>query len=621
MLTEPLCVAPLEVSIHRPRRHRNVRSQLKWLYVISAGTLLLLITPTILYALASQQAAVRQFLLPLAASFVCCAAPMSLFGIWSHVTNYWQPTLQKYVVRILWMVPVYSVTSLAELLLWLRVEKGHTAAAKWCVVPRAARDCYESYTVLNFFYFMLAFLELSDGQPAAVVLSTLKPNGKRRRRRKRSYVPVNASDDDLESGPSDDDDLESGPSDSSSSSVADSSSCDDDDDSDDSDDDDDDERAVAHPCPPYRCACSGWRLDNGEFLEKTRYGVLLYATLMPLCALALIASAVYDSQTPSDDDDGGVELAGGDDDDVWQRAYNLLTPANVAAFVQFNAANHAIYCLAIFYYVAHGLLAPCHPHLKFVAVKGIVFGTFFQNLGIDAVFFAKPSLARAFSTGDDAQVNAALGSVQSTLMCVEMLAFAILHAKAFPWRDFPRVYRSEAQQSQQPQQQKTQSAASLQGLELLEEKDEAKSDDDEKSDDEDWVSVAAPRPDDDDAPPGVSRPAHGVSSPQGEGESWKKTAHVSARSRAWLAAWGDFYAHQKAERLIRPSRLIFDVSDVHRDTSATLSGLHLDVTNPILANHSTSLFARTLARLRTRASPDIAVARFASSRAGAGPLV
>ena len=518
---------------------------------------MLLVLPVVVYTLASHDESVRKFLLPLAVSFVCCAAPMSLYGIYGHVTNYWQPTLQKYVVRILWMVPVYSVTSLTELLLWLRVESGHGNAAKWCAVPRAARDCYESYTVLNFFYFMLAFLELTDGAPADVVLKHLTPSGKRRRSKRRrsgtsSYVPVPPPPSD---GDHDDDvQEEENPQEQTEDATDDDS---------DSDSDDDERTAVRHPCPPYSCFCSAWRLDNGEFLERARYGVLLYATLMPLCALALIANAIVESQQhTSSDDDATAAAAIGDDDDVMQQVYHLLTPGNIAAFIQFNAANHAIYCLAIFYYVTHGLLAPCYPHLKFIAVKGIVFGTFFQNLGIDAVFYANPDLARAFSKGDQRQVDAALGAIQSTLMCIEMLGFALLHAKAFPVAEFPRVLRKR-----------------------------------EPPSDEEAIEST-------DADPVVD----------------KRTAHISDTSRAWLAAWGDFYAEQRAERLVRPSRLIFDVSDVHRDSTALLSGLHRDVTNPILSDRSTSGFARTLARLRANRS-TAALARYATSRTGSVPVV
>ena len=67
--------------------------------------------------------------------------------------------LQVYVVRILWMVPVYAVCSFAELNLWLAAEDQEDFG-KYATIPAAVRECYESYTVLNFFYFMVTFLEV-----------------------------------------------------------------------------------------------------------------------------------------------------------------------------------------------------------------------------------------------------------------------------------------------------------------------------------------------------------------------------------------------------------------------------------------------------------------------------
>ena len=623
---------PLETDLLRlvpPRKkkkHRNPR--LRWLYMIAAGVLLLLFTPALLYSLVSQNSNARTFVLPLALVFCACAAPISLFGIYGHISNYWQPTLQKYVCRILWMVPIYSVTSIAELLLWLRVENGHTAAARWCVVPRAARDCYESYTVLNFLYFMLAFLEMSDGAPAEVVLKNLTASGDRidddEEEEEFSDDDDDDDEEDLDEGESEFTD-ERTPSSSSSSSLPSSIAS---------------IQAVRHPCPPYSCACSKWRLDNGEFLEKTRYGVLLYATLMPLCALALIANAIFESNDSgtSDDATSNVNEVVGDDNNFWNEVESILTPAKIAAFIQFNSANHAIYCLALFYYVAHGLLAPCHPHLKFVAVKGIVFGTFFQNLGIDALFYAKPSLARAFSGDDDAlKTSAALGSIQSTLMCIEMFAFAVLHAKAFPVSEYPRVYKRRELLVTAPHGE-AEEEVELESAVLSVDEEKRKEDDDilEEDDDEDSSEK-------DDEERGGGLPVVRSSSRQSDPERFfdrqrtlvrldsdddERTAHISDRSRAWLAAWGDFYAEQQLERqrnrerdLIAASRLIFDVSDVHHDTSATLSSLSRDVTDPILQSSSTSTVARALARLRNRPPNSVSFARFASQTAGHNPLV
>ena len=86
--------------------------------------------PWTIYFLASNNAELRSFLLPITLTFFIVSVPISLWGIAGHVTNYWQPVLQRYVVRILWMVPVYSLTSLIELVLWLEVERGSTRAER-----------------------------------------------------------------------------------------------------------------------------------------------------------------------------------------------------------------------------------------------------------------------------------------------------------------------------------------------------------------------------------------------------------------------------------------------------------------------------------------------------------
>lgn len=44
-----------------------------------------------------------------AGAFVLLGFPISMWGIFSHLAYYNQPHVQVYVVRILWMVPIYSV--------------------------------------------------------------------------------------------------------------------------------------------------------------------------------------------------------------------------------------------------------------------------------------------------------------------------------------------------------------------------------------------------------------------------------------------------------------------------------------------------------------------------------
>ena len=44
-----------------------------------------------------------------AGAFVILGFPISIYGIIMHLSNYYQPNIQCYVVRILWMVRKFTV--------------------------------------------------------------------------------------------------------------------------------------------------------------------------------------------------------------------------------------------------------------------------------------------------------------------------------------------------------------------------------------------------------------------------------------------------------------------------------------------------------------------------------
>ncbi len=51
----------------------------------------------------------------IAGVFAFLALFMSIWEITQHLINYNKPYLQKYVVRILWMVPIYAMNSVYHL--------------------------------------------------------------------------------------------------------------------------------------------------------------------------------------------------------------------------------------------------------------------------------------------------------------------------------------------------------------------------------------------------------------------------------------------------------------------------------------------------------------------------
>ncbi|KAJ8529685.1 hypothetical protein K7X08_036520 [Anisodus acutangulus] len=82
-----------------------------------------------------------------------------------HLLNYTEPTYQRYIVRIIFMVPVYALTSFLSLIL-----------NQSAIYFNSIREIYEAWVIYNFLSLCLAWV----GGPGAVVLSlsgrVLKPN-------------------------------------------------------------------------------------------------------------------------------------------------------------------------------------------------------------------------------------------------------------------------------------------------------------------------------------------------------------------------------------------------------------------------------------------------------------
>jgi len=91
-----------------------------------------------------------------AGGFVILGFPISIYGILMHLTNYYQPNIQCYVVRILWMVPIYSIES------WLCL-RFHEVA----IYIETLRDCYESFVLYCFLQFLI---EVLGGEDALIML-------------------------------------------------------------------------------------------------------------------------------------------------------------------------------------------------------------------------------------------------------------------------------------------------------------------------------------------------------------------------------------------------------------------------------------------------------------------
>ncbi len=87
----------------------------------------------------------------MAGIFAFLAIPISFWDAAQHLRHWYRPDLQRLVIRVLWMVPIYAV----DAFLALRFVKVN-------IYLDVARECYEAYVIYNFYAYLLVFLRTND---------------------------------------------------------------------------------------------------------------------------------------------------------------------------------------------------------------------------------------------------------------------------------------------------------------------------------------------------------------------------------------------------------------------------------------------------------------------------
>ncbi|XP_057840642.1 uncharacterized protein LOC131050448 [Cryptomeria japonica] len=106
-------------------------------------------------------------LLLVAIAFPCtvAASGLSLWHVYNHLRNYTEPSYQRYIVRIIFMVPVFALMSFMSLVM-----------SSKSIYFNSIREVYEAWVIYNFLSLCLAWL----GGPGVVVTSLsgrlLKPS-------------------------------------------------------------------------------------------------------------------------------------------------------------------------------------------------------------------------------------------------------------------------------------------------------------------------------------------------------------------------------------------------------------------------------------------------------------
>jgi len=266
---------------------------------------------------------------------VAIALPLSLHDVTMHLLHFTSP-LQRFYIRILWMVPIYSVES------WCALRFTEQA-----IYFQIARESYEAYVIHSFFKLLLEFLGSKEN-----AIQILRAKATR-------------------TG-----------------------------------------HSTAHMLAPF-CCLRPWKL-NGEFLNRTRLCVFQYVIVRLVMAAAVFIASIR-----------GEYEEGQWDDPTNLFIYNVVI-LNFSQLV-------ALWALLMFYHELSEELQQLSPFPKFMAVKAVVFFSFWQSMVISGLSFAnviKPSL-------DFTQAEVANG-IQDFMICFEMVLAALSHRWLFSYRDFYR---------------------------------------------------------------------------------------------------------------------------------------------------------------------------------------
>lgn len=272
--------------------------------------------------------------LAICAAALCAALAIviSVRHIKNHLNHYVVPRFQLYIVRILAMVPIYSLT--AWLALVIKSERA-------ILILDLVRDCYEAYVIYNFVVLLINYggghLHLCrylEGQP-----------------RMEHSFPMGLFLRPLKLGPA--------------------------------------------------------------FLGYVRAAVLQFVFVKPLNAALTLYLNERSAATSAP-------------------IFSLLPV--IIIIINNVSVSVALYGLVLFYHAAEPLLRPYRPFEKFIAVKAVIFFSFWQGLAL--ALLKRVGIIHDMSgfSADEQKTG-----LQDLLICAEMAIAAITHLFVFSWTEYARL--------------------------------------------------------------------------------------------------------------------------------------------------------------------------------------
>lgn len=127
----------------------NWRRWIRPLLILLYSLAILITVPICIWEFQKLKVGIHTKVWFIAGIFLLLTIPVSMCGILQHLVHYTQPELQKPIIRILWMVPIYSLDS------WVALKY-----PKIAIYVDTWRECYEAYVIYNFMIFLTNYLTI-----------------------------------------------------------------------------------------------------------------------------------------------------------------------------------------------------------------------------------------------------------------------------------------------------------------------------------------------------------------------------------------------------------------------------------------------------------------------------
>ncbi|KAF9175205.1 hypothetical protein BGX20_007639 [Mortierella sp. AD010] len=175
----------------------------------------------------------------------------------------------------------------------------------------------------------------------------------------------------------------------------------------------------------FPLCCLKYNPSRPHFLQYMKWGILQY---VPLNVFTTILTIV-------------LQIQGSYCIDSWNPKFGHIW----VLMISFCSVSAATYFLIMFYLTIHKDLKEYNPFLKFLAVKLVVFFSFWQSVAIEGLVYFGFIKATTYWSTDDISTG-----INAVLIDVEMVFFSLLHLKAFSYKPYvPLIPNPDFQPQQQ----------------------------------------------------------------------------------------------------------------------------------------------------------------------------